>query len=92
MTRRSWIQINGELIPKDEYYSSGVANQSPVFVADIKPYKSAVTGEIVGGRAQHREHMRRHNLVEIGNEKIRPRAASELPGLREDLMKTINRR
>jgi hypothetical protein len=26
------------------------------------------TGELVGGRAQHREHLKRNGLIEVGNE------------------------
>lgn len=35
---------------------------------DIEPYRSMADGSIIGGRAQHREHLRRHNCVEVGNE------------------------
>ena len=37
-------------------------------IQDIKPYKSMVTGETISSRSAHREHLRRHKLVEIGNE------------------------
>lgn len=37
-------------------------------IADIKPYRSTVTGEMITSRSQHREHLARHNLMEIGNE------------------------
>lgn len=37
-------------------------------IADIKPYKSMQTGEMITSRSQHREHLKRHHLVEIGNE------------------------
>lgn len=91
MTRKSWIQINGELIPKDEYYGDSHSAKAPIFVPDIKPYKSTITGEIIGGRAQHKNHLKQHNLVEIGNEKVRPRPIPDVPGLREDLIRSIKR-
>lgn len=37
-------------------------------IKDIKPYKSMITGEIISSRSQHREHLKRHNCFEIGNE------------------------
>lgn len=37
-------------------------------IADIKPYKSMATGEMIQSRTQHRDHLKRHNLMEIGNE------------------------
>jgi hypothetical protein len=39
------------------------------FIQDIKPYKSPITGEVIGGRRQHREHLRDHGMIEAGNEK-----------------------
>lgn len=39
-------------------------------IADISPYRSVVTGEYITGRSQHKEHLKRHNLVELGNDKI----------------------
>jgi cell division GTPase FtsZ len=35
---------------------------------DIGGYKSMVTGEWIGSRSQHREHLKAHRLVEIGTE------------------------
>lgn len=37
-------------------------------ITDIKPYRSTVTGEMIDSRTKHREHLKRHNLEEIGNE------------------------
>lgn len=42
---------------------------NPQVVVDIEPYKSVVTGETISGRRQHRDHLRAHGLVEVGNEK-----------------------
>lgn len=44
---------------------------------DIKPYKSMVTGEIISGRRQHREHLKRHGCVEVGNDL--PKAPQGIP-------------
>ena len=35
---------------------------------DISPYRSMVTGEIISSRSRHREHLKEHNLLEVGNE------------------------
>jgi len=46
---------------------------SPVNVqADIQPYKSMVTGEMITSRSQHRAHLKQHNCIEIGNEIPKP--------------------
>ena len=41
---------------------------APDVMPDIKPYKSMATGEEIKSRSQHREHLKQHGLVEIGNE------------------------
>lgn len=38
-------------------------------IPDVKPYQSMITGEVIGGRRQHREHLNRHGCEEVGNEK-----------------------
>lgn len=36
--------------------------------ADIQPYQSMATGEWITSRVKHREHLKRHKLIEVGNE------------------------
>lgn len=43
---------------------------APMVISDIQPYRSAVTRETIQGRRQHREHLRAHGLIEVGNEKL----------------------
>ena len=40
----------------------------PRIIFDRVEYKSMQTGEMITSRAQHREHLRKHGLVELGNE------------------------
>lgn len=35
---------------------------------DIQPYRSVVTGEVIGSRSTHKKHLKTHKLVELGNE------------------------
>jgi len=42
---------------------------APFVVADIKPYTSVITGEPITSRSQHREHLKQHRCIEIGNER-----------------------
>jgi hypothetical protein len=46
---------------------------APMVIGDIEPYRSMRTGEIIGGRAQHRDHLRAYGLTEVGNEVVEPR-------------------
>ena len=42
---------------------------TPNFNVDYTNYKSMQTGEQITSKKQHRDHLREHNLIEIGNEK-----------------------
>jgi hypothetical protein len=69
--RRRYVMRDGELVewrpPTPSLARSDLA--APLVHGDIAPYRSMRTGEIVSGRAQHREHLARHGLIEVGNER-----------------------
>jgi hypothetical protein len=63
---------------------------APYVIGDINPYRSMATGEYVMGRAQHRDHLKRHGLIEIGNEK-QTKAKPEVGiGLKRDIADVMN--
>jgi hypothetical protein len=37
---------------------------------DIGEYKSPLDGRMITSRSQHRDHMREHDVIEVGNEPI----------------------
>jgi hypothetical protein len=41
---------------------------APMVIADMQPYRSMITGEMITSRSRHNEHLREHNCIEIGNE------------------------
>jgi putative FmdB family regulatory protein len=41
---------------------------APYVAADMSPYRSMITGEMITSRSQHRAHLKAHNCIEIGNE------------------------
>jgi hypothetical protein len=84
--RRSWVQVNGELIPKEEYYAP--SEQHHMIMPDIKDYKSTITGEMITSRSKHKAHLKQHNCIELGNEN--PYLKKEFkpaPGLKEEIIK-----
>lgn len=82
--RKSWIQVNGELIPKEDYVPTGI-----IIMPDIKPYRSTITGEEIGSRSTHRRHLKQHNMVELGNEYPKERRIPDAPDLKVDLARVI---
>jgi ribosomal protein S1 len=66
--RKTYIYVNGELVEKGskKHYDS----LGPMVMPDIQPYKSMIDGSMITSRSVHRDHLRQHNCIEIGNEKM----------------------
>jgi hypothetical protein len=82
----------GHLVPKEEYISRHGPNNRPgaglLVIPDISPYQSVIDRSEIGGRRQHREHLRQHGCIEIGNEKPKPpQPNTAAPGLRESILR-----
>lgn len=46
---------------------------APTVIPDIQPYISQATGELIQSRSQHRDHLKAHGLVEVGNDDMTPK-------------------
>lgn len=66
--RKTYIYVNGELVEKGskEHYES----LAPMVMPDIAPYKSMIDGSMITSRSIHRDHLRQHGCIEVGNEKM----------------------
>jgi hypothetical protein len=49
---------------------SGYTNQSALVIRDKEAYWSPLDGTTVEGRSAHREHMRKHNVIEVGDQPV----------------------
>ncbi len=85
--RKSWVQVNGELIPKEDYVAP--QEKGVYIIPDIKPYKSMKTGEMITSRSQHRAHLKQHNLIEVGNEKLERKERHTPTGLKEEIIRNM---
>ena len=61
MTRRSWVFINGEMIPKEDYHDPGPTHRG--VMPDLPDFVSPIDGKSYSGRTGMREHNARHNVV-----------------------------
>ena len=61
--KKSYACENGKAIPKKRLGKTGIQ-----IMPDIKPYRSMITGEMINSRSKHREHLKQHGCVEVGNE------------------------
>ena len=62
---------------------------------DIEPYQSMITGEKITSRSKHREHLKAHGCIEVGDQvgymvknRVRPEAP---PGLHESIMRAAHK-
>ncbi len=89
--RKRYIQhpVTLELIPAEEYQAPPSAGF--FVIGDLQPYKSMVDGSIVEGRRQHREHLKAHNVVEVGNsfDKATPKPMTPPKGLKEQVARAV---
>lgn len=69
--RKTYVYANDPITGELTSYEKGEEPKkccAPMVIGDISGYTSMKTGEWIGGKAQHREHLIRHNLIEVGNE------------------------
>jgi hypothetical protein len=78
-SRETFVMREGRLVRKRDAMRAERTPRGPQIIRDIAPYRSvaldAATGQraLIGGRAQHREFLRRNNYVEVGNDYVTPR-------------------
>ena len=84
--RKSYVQIDGVLYEKGTEPQKGPSG--PMVIKDIEPYRSMIDGSLINSRSRHREHLRAHKCVEIGNETkyLQPKPLTSPPGLKETLI------
>lgn len=93
-----WDESQQKMVPKEEYYANRTESSAPMVIGDIQPYQSMVTGEEITSRSKHREHLRQHGMVEVGNEvgffqktqeKKREHSQQEIKQLREQVARQV---
>ena len=84
--KRTYIWVDGEMVEKP---SSVRRNHHYVIQDEIKPYKSMIDGRMISSRSEHRELLRRHNCVEVGNEKMETKIVAPKTNRREIISKQL---
>jgi hypothetical protein len=47
-----------------------VSDAAHMIMGDIQPYKSMIDGSMITSRSHHRKHLKDHECIEVGNEKM----------------------
>jgi hypothetical protein len=82
-----WANFGGRWSP----IGRSLAGTGPMIMPDIQPYTSMIDGSTITSRSHHREHLRAHGCIEVGNERLPPpkREFTAAQGLREELIARI---
>lgn len=91
--RKRYVQMpNGDLVEVAPDWTP--EPQADVHIMpDIKPYKSMIDGREITSRSRHREHLREHGCVEVGNDSSltrKPKPIESPPGLKEKIIRAVN--
>lgn len=63
--------------------------RGPAIISDIRGYRSPADGSWVSSRSQHRQHLRDHGLIEVGNEQPTPPSRPAMPSPGPDIRHAI---
>lgn len=58
------VAIDGQPVAPDGTPLEARTSGGPFVLGDLPDHVSPITGEVLGGRRDRREHMRRHNVVD----------------------------
>lgn len=92
--RRNYADIDWSDLKRTPSKPKTVTDRAAFHVIrDIDPYRSVVDGKVIGGRRQHREHLREHDLTEVGNERNnRVQPHYDMPSAKADLAIEMKKR
>jgi len=93
MRRRYIQQQDGELFEVTSDFTPEPQLINFLVMPDIKPYRSMIDGREITSRSRHREHLRDHGCVEIGNDSVlksKPKPLESPPGLKDDIIRAWN--
>lgn len=87
MSRHRYVWRAGRLVELD-LDAPLPPRKTPYIMRDIGEYRSVITGEPIGSRSQHRDHLRAHGCIEVGNE-MPVVSRDPLPPVRDDIASAI---
>ena len=64
MSKKTFVYWDGKLVEKSEASRNAGLN----IMRDIEPYQNMKDRGWITSRSQHREFLKKHNFVEVGNE------------------------
>ena len=94
MVRTTYVfdRATQTMVEKSQFHAATSQVNAPAVMGDISGYQSMATGEWIGSRSAHREHLKRNHLIEIGNERMenKPRPVDRV-GIRKAAEDAVRR-
>jgi hypothetical protein len=87
--RYLWDREAREWVPAHHLRAKKAANAGPMVMRDIDPYRSVIDGSVIGSRRQHRDHLRAHGCIEVGNEWVEPRRNYDIGPVAHDIKRAL---
>lgn len=87
--RKCWVQIDGVLYEKG---SEPRVENDTMIMSDIQPYQSMITGEMITSRSKHRQHLKEHGMIEVGNDSSLTKPYTGMPDTNPEQRREILRR
>lgn len=73
-----------------ENYAFGVS--APMILRDCAEYVSPLDNTVISSRSSHREHLNRHGVIEVGNERLKsPRPDFNMPSAGVEIKKVLDK-
>ena len=88
--RKNYISVDGVWVEKGRAPVSAKRVGFEI-MPDIQPYQSMVTGETITSRSKHRQHLRDHGMMEIGNDSSLRKPYTGMPDANPEQRKEILR-
>lgn len=83
---------DGQLVWQSPTFEPSFKPETHYIMGDIAPYKSMIDGSYVGSRSTHKEHLKQHGCIEIGNETnyLKAKPLESPKGLKDTLVRVTN--
>ena len=64
---------------------------TPLYVIeDTKPYRSPIDGKVISTKSAHRNHLKEHNVIEVGNERVKKKDPNAWIDSKENKQAIVN--
>lgn len=86
-----WCPVQEKVVPKGQERRPKEAKRAFNVMPDIEPFQSPIDWKWVTSRTERREHNKRHNVIDVGNDPavLRSKAPYKPEGVHRDVAQAI---